>query len=91
MPVARPKATNIFGLLSFAGLLLVWVLVLDPFRIGGSVPRGPAIGMLTALSVLSLLASLSGVRAWRVVFVATILSLAFVLFFYHPLVYGLPD
>jgi hypothetical protein len=46
--------------------------------------------MLTALAVLSLLASLSGIRTWLVVFVATILSLAFVLFFYHPRVYCCP-
>ncbi len=91
MSLARPKAANILGLLSLAGLLLVWALVLNPLRIAGFVPRAPAIGMLTALAVLSLLASLSGVRSWLVVFVATILSWAFVLFFYHPLLYGLPD
>ena len=90
MPLARPKVANVLGLLSLAGLLLVWVLVLDPLRIGGFVPRGPALGMLTGLAALSLFASLSGVRAWLVVFVATILSLAFVLFFYHPLVYCCP-
>jgi hypothetical protein len=90
MPVARPKIANILGLLSLAGLLLVWAVILNPFRIAGFIPRGPAIGMLTALAVLSLLASLSGIRTWLVVFVATILSLAFVLFFYHPRVYCCP-
>lgn len=91
MPIARPKATNIVGMLSVVGLLLVWTLVLNPFRISGFIPRRPAVGMLCALAVLSLLATLSGVRAWLVVFVVTILSLAFVLFFYHPLIYPPPD
>ncbi len=91
MRVAPPKMSNILGPLSFAGLLLVWTLVLNPFRIAGFLPRGPAIGMLAALIVLSGLASLSGVRLWLMVLVVTILSLAFVLFFYHPLIYPGPD
>lgn len=84
MPLARPKVANILGLLSLAGLLLVWMLVLNPFRIAGFIPRGPAIGILAALAVMSLPASFSGTRVWLVVTVAAILSLAFVLFFYHP-------
>ena len=86
MKVALPKVANVLGLLSLIGLLLAWVIVLNPLKVAGFIPRRSAVGLLIALAVLSLLASLLGVRAWLVVFVATILSLAFVLLFYHPLV-----
>lgn len=73
------------GMLSFAGLLLVWEEGLNPLRVPGGLPRGAAGTILVILSVVSFLASLSGNWGWLALFATTVMTLAFVFFFYHPL------
>ena len=81
----RPKIADVVGALSLAGLLAVWAMVLNPLKTPGFVPRGTAVGALTMFALLSFLAGFYGVRAWFVVFAATIPTLVYVLLFYRPL------
>jgi hypothetical protein len=85
MPRARPKVANIVGMLSSVGLMAIWVLMLNPLKASGFLPRKTAVGALIISAFLSLLASRSGPKAWLVLSAAIIPTLAFVLFFYRPL------
>jgi hypothetical protein len=82
---SRPKAANILGMLSLAGLLWVWWMMANPLRSNGFLPRQSAVVILTLLAILSFVASLSGARMWLAVFAASLLTMIFVWFFYRPL------
>jgi hypothetical protein len=78
----RPLAVAL-GLLSAAGLALVWAVVLAPLRWNLSCPGGGLAGLLTMISSLTmaLAAGRLGSRKWYVLTVIAALTFVYVSFF----------